>query len=78
MPTPNKEKDPFDYIVQKTLLEADQKEMKTRQSRLQKLNALCQQRTSQHNFLKLHSRDNSQPPLLTKPIANIQKDFLDI
>jgi hypothetical protein len=32
--TPTKLKDPFDYLVQKTLLEADQKEMKTRQSRL--------------------------------------------
>jgi len=26
--------DPFDYLVQKTLLDADQKEMKTRQTRL--------------------------------------------
>ncbi len=39
--TPTKLKDPFDYLVQKTLLEAGQKEMKTRQSRLQKLNLLC-------------------------------------
>ena len=28
--TPTKMSDPFDYLVHKTLLEADQKEMKTR------------------------------------------------
>ncbi len=34
--------DPFDYLVKKTMLEADHSEMKNRKTRLQKLNALCQ------------------------------------